>query len=158
MKNEKLNYDDVVEKLDADGIMQEPDMNWILEYIDTEYSTTIDFTSGWAKGTEGLLIYTESTFDSYDVYACTSEHNGVRDFCSDIFYYVDGNEFADRILDTLTNYQNVWVADHVWDEIEDDFEAVAAEWWSNIYDDLHDDKVDMLTDNGHEYDNLGHNL
>ena len=35
MKNEKLNYDDVVEKLDADGIMQEPYMKWILDYINT---------------------------------------------------------------------------------------------------------------------------
>ena len=42
MKKENYNYDDVVEMLEVDGIMQEPDMNWILEYIDTEYSATID--------------------------------------------------------------------------------------------------------------------
>ena len=127
MKKENYNYDDVVEMLEADGIMQEPDTNWILEYIDTEYSATIDTESSWAKGTEGLLVYTESTFDSYDVYACTSEHDGVKDFNSDIFYYVDGTEFADRILDTLCNCQNVWAADHVWDEIKDDFDCVVAE-------------------------------
>ena len=28
--SEKLNYDDVVEKLNEDGIMQEPDANWII--------------------------------------------------------------------------------------------------------------------------------
>ena len=153
MKNEKLNYDDVVEKLDADGIMQEPDKPWILEYIASEYDSNIDTESSWAKGDEGLIIYTESTADSYDVYACTSEHNGVRDFGSDIFYYVAGDEFADRILDTLCNYQNVWVADHVWDEIENDFDCVLAEWWSNVYDSLHDDKVDELVDEGYEYEN-----
>ena len=153
MKNEKLNYDDVVEKLDADGIMQEPDRPWILEYIATQYDSNIDTESSWAKGDEGLIIYTESTADSYDVYACTSEHNGVRDFGSDIFYYVAGDEFADRILDTLCNYQNVWVADHVWDEIENDFDCVLAEWWSNVYDSLHDDKVDELVDEGYEYEN-----
>tara|TARA_E500000305_G_scaffold83151_1_gene68949 strand:- start:86 stop:550 length:465 start_codon:yes stop_codon:yes gene_type:complete len=153
MKNEKLNYDDVVEKLDADGIMQEPDKPWILEYIASEYDSNIDTESSWAKGDEGLIIYTESTADSYDVYACTSEHNGVRDFGSDIFYYVAGDEFADRILDTLCNYQNVWVADHVWDEIENDFDCVLAEWWSNVYDSLHDDKVDELVNEGYEYEN-----
>tara|TARA_X000001382_G_scaffold103006_1_gene77882 strand:+ start:1075 stop:1539 length:465 start_codon:yes stop_codon:yes gene_type:complete len=153
MKNEKLNYDDVVKKLDADGIMQEPDKPWILEYIASEYDSNIDTESSWAKGDEGLIIYTESTADSYDVYACTSEHNGVRDFGSDIFYYVAGDEFADRILDTLCNYQNVWVADHVWDEIENDFDCVLAEWWSNVYDSLHDDKVDELVDEGYEYEN-----
>ena len=152
MKNEKLNYDDVVEKLEADGIMQEPDMNWILEYITSEYSASIDSESSWAKGTEGLLIYTESTADSYDVYACTSEHDSVRDFGSDIFYYVDGAEFAERILDTLVNNQDVWVADYVWDEIEDDLDCELAEWWSNVYDSLHDDKVDELVDEGYEYE------
>ena len=150
--SDKLNYDDVVEKLEADGIMQEPDRPWILEYIASEYDSNIDTESSWAKGDEGLIIYTESTADSYDVYACTSEHNGVRDFSNDIFYYVDGNEFADRILDSLCNYQNVWVADHVWDEIEDDFDCVLAEWWSNVYDDLHDNKVDELVDDGYKYE------
>ena len=59
MKNEKINYDDVVEKLDADGIMQEPDKPWILEYIASEYDSNIDTESSWAKGDEGLIIYTE---------------------------------------------------------------------------------------------------
>ena len=152
MKNEKLNYDDVVEKLDADGIMQEPDMNWILEYITSEYGGNLDNTSSWAQGAEGLLVYTESTADCYDVYACTHEHNGPRDFGSDVYYYCDGAEFAERILDTLVNNQNVWVADHVWDEIEDDLDCELAEWWSNVYDSLHDDKVDELVDDGYEYE------
>mgnify|MGYP001199295944 CR=1 FL=1 len=152
MKKENYNYDDVVEMLNIDGIMEEPDMNWILEYITTEYGGNLDNTSSWAQGSEGLLIYTESTADSYDVYACTSEHNGVKDFGSDIFYYVAGDEFAERILDTLVNNQNVWVVDHVWDEIEHDFDCVIAEWWQDIYEDLHADKVDMLTNEGHEYE------
>ena len=152
MKNEKLNWDDVAEKLEADGVMQEPDMNWILEYITSEYDASIDFESSWAQPNAGLLVYTESTADGYDLYACTYEHNGVRDFASDIFYYADGNEFADRILDTLCNYQNVWVADHVWDEIEDDLDCVLAEWWQDMYDSLHDDKVDELLNEGYEYE------
>ena len=86
MKKENYNYDDVVEMLNIDGIMEEPDMNWILEYITSEYGGNLDNTSSWAMGREGLLIYTESTADSYDVYACTSEHNGPRNFGSDVFY------------------------------------------------------------------------
>ena len=152
MKKETLNYDDVVEKLDDNGIMQEPDLNWILEYITSEYGGNLDNTSSWAQGREGLLIYTESTADCYDVYACTSEHNGPRDFGSDVFYYCDGAEFAERIVDTLVNNQNVWVAEHVWDEIEDDLDCELAEWWSNVYDSLHDDKVDELLDEGYEYE------
>ena len=153
MKNEKLTYDDIVEKLDVDdGIMQEPDTNWILEYIAANYGGNLDNTSSWAQGAEGLLVYTESTADSYDVYACTSEHNGPRDFCSDVYYYCDGAEFAERIVDALVNNQNVWVADHVWDEIEDDVECELAEWYSDVYDGLHEDKVEELISDGYEYD------
>jgi len=151
MKNKTYDYDDVAEMLRIDGIMEEPDMNWILEYIDTEYSAKIDYTSGWAKGGEGLLIYTETTADCYDVYAVTSDHNGVKDFGSDIYYYVAGEEFAERALEALCNYENVWIADHVWDDMESDMDFMLAEWWSEVYEDLHADKVDMLTENGHEY-------
>ncbi len=45
MKKEILNYDDVAEKLEDDGIMQEPDMNWILEYITSEYGGRLDTDS-----------------------------------------------------------------------------------------------------------------
>lgn len=152
MKKEKYDYSDVVDMLEIDGIMEEPDTNWILEYVASTYGGNLDNTSSWAQGSEGLLVYTETTADSYDVYACTSEHNGPRDFCSDVYYYCDGQEFAERILDSLINNQNVWVADHVWDEIEDDFECELAEWWSNEFDNHHDDKVDMLINNGHEYE------
>ena len=152
MKNEKIDYDDVVNALSDDGIMQEPDMNWILEYITSEYGGNLDNTSSWAQGREGLLVYTETTADSYDVYACTHEHNGPRDFGSDVYYYCDGAEFAERILDTLVNNQDVWVADHIWDEIEDDLDCELAEWWSNVYNSLHDDKVDELVDEGYEYE------
>ena len=153
MKEETLNYDDVAEKLDSDdGIMQEPDMNWILEYIASEYGGNLDNTSSWAQGKEGLLVYTETTADSYDVYACTSEHNGVKDFGSDIYYYADGVEFAERILDVLVNNQNVWVADHVWDDIEDDVDDTLAEWWRDIYEDLHADKVEEIISDGYEYE------
>lgn len=152
MKKEKYDYSDVVDMLEIDGIMEEPDTNWILEYVASTYGGNLDNTSSWAQGAEGLLVYTETTADSYDVYACTSEHNGPRDFCSDVYYYCDGAEFAERIVDALVNNQNVWVADHVWDEIEDDFECELAEWWSNEFDNHHDDKVDMLINNGHEYE------
>ena len=152
MKKEILNWDDVAEKLEADGIIEEPDMNWILEYITSEYGGNLDTDSSWAQGSEGLLVYTETTADSYDVYACTHEHNGPRDFSSDVFYYCDGAEFAERILDTLCNNRNVWVAEHVWSEIEDDLDCQLAEWWQDVYEDLHADKVNELVGEGYEYE------
>lgn len=153
MKNEKINYDDVVEILEnEDGIMQEPDAGWLLEYMATEYGGNLDNTSSWAQGREGLLIYTETTADSYDVYACTSEHNAPKDFCSDVYYYADYQEFAERAIDTLVNNRDVWIADHVWDELEYDFNYELEQWWSDVYEDLHAEKVDELESIGYEYE------
>ena len=151
MSEFNFDYEDVVEALEADGIMQEPDMNWLIEYVATNYGGNLDNTSNWAQGKERLLIYTETTADSYDVYACTHEHNGAKDFGSDVYYYIDGAEFAERALDTLCQGNDVWIADHVWDEMEDDFDCEIAEWWSDVYDDLHLDKVSDMESDGGEY-------
>ena len=43
--SEKLNYDDVVLKLEEDGIMQEPDAGWLIEYLSTEYGGHLDNNS-----------------------------------------------------------------------------------------------------------------
>ena len=151
--SEKLTYDDIVEKLEVeDGIMQEPDTNWILEYIASEYGSNLDNTSAWAQGSEGLLIYTESTADSYDVYAMTSDHNGPKDFSSEIYYYADHPAFAEEALTTLVQGRDVWIADHIWDDMEYDFNYELETWWSDVYDDLHADKVDEVINDGYEYD------
>ena len=57
--SEKLNYDDVVEKLEADGIMQEPDANWIIEYMASEYGGSLDTTSDFVDNKYDLKIYSE---------------------------------------------------------------------------------------------------
>ena len=151
--SEKLTYDDIVEKLEVeDGIMQEPDMNWILEYIATEYGSNLDNRSAWAQGHEGLLIYTESTADAYDVYACTSDHNGVKDFSSEIYYYADHQAFAEEAVTTLVQGRDVWIADHIWDDMEYDFTDELEQWWADVYDDLHADKVEEIINDGYEYD------
>lgn len=153
MKNEKLTYDDIVEKLEVeDGIMREPDARWLLDYIATEYGSNLDNTSAWAQGSEGLLIYTESTADSYDVYAMTTDHNGPKDFSSEIYYYADTQAFTEEAITTLVQGRDVWIADHIWDDMEDDFNYELETWWSDVYDDLHADKVDEIINDGYEYD------
>ena len=41
----ELLTDDIIhEALEADGVMQEPDANWLLEYIETEYGGKLDLS------------------------------------------------------------------------------------------------------------------
>ena len=53
MKKEKYDYSDVVDMLEIDGIMEEPDTNWIVEYVAATYGGNLDNTSSWAQGSEG---------------------------------------------------------------------------------------------------------
>ena len=54
---ELLTEDIIIEALDSDGIMQEPDANWLLEYINSEYGGSLDNTSDWMDKRHVLKIY-----------------------------------------------------------------------------------------------------
>ena len=148
--SEKLNYDDVVEKLEADGIMQEPDLNWILEYMAANYGGHIDNTSSFVDNKYDLKIYSESTSDGYDIFWCTVDERPY--VCQDGYYYEDYQAWSEQAVDHMTQGGNVWVESHIWDDMEQDFDEEMAQWWSDVYDDLHSEKVDELIDDGHEYE------
>ena len=44
---ELLTDDIIKDKLEIDGIMEEPDAPWLLEYIESEYGGTLDNTTSW---------------------------------------------------------------------------------------------------------------
>ena len=148
--SEKLNYDDVVEKLEADGIMQEPDANWIIEYIASEYGGSLDTTSDFVDNRYDLKIYSESTSDGYDIFWCTIDDRPY--VCQDGFYYEDYETWSEQAVEHMTQGGNVWVESHIWDDMESDFNLELEQWWSDVYDDLHSEKVDELIDDGYEYE------
>jgi hypothetical protein len=148
--SEILNYDDVVEKLEADGIMQEPDLNWILEYMAENYGGHLDNTSDFVDNKYDLKIYSESTNDGYDIFWCTVDERPY--VCQDGYYYEDYQAWSEQAVEHMTQGGNVWVESHIWDDMEQDFDEEMAQWWSDVYDDLHSEKVDELVDDGYEYE------
>ena len=148
--SEKLNYDDVVEKLEADGIMQDPDANWIIEYMASEYGGSLDTTSDFVDNKYDLKIYSESTSDGYDIFWCTIDDRPY--VCQDGFYYEDYETWSEQAVEHMTQGGNVWVESHIWDDMESDFNLELEQWWSDVYDDLHSEKVDELIDDGYEYE------
>ena len=148
--SEKLNYDDVVEKLEADVIMQEPDANWIIEYMASEYGGSLDTTSDFVDNKYDLKIYSESTSDGYDIFWCTIDDR--PHVCQDGFYYEDYETWSEQAVEHMTQGGNVWVESHIWDDMESDFNLELEQWWSDVYDDLHSEKVDELINDGYEYE------
>ena len=148
--SEKLNYDDVVEKLEADGIMQEPDANWIIEYMASEYGGSLDTTSDFVDNKYDLKIYSESTSDGYDIFWCTIDDRPY--VCQDGFYYEDYETWSEQAVEHMTQGGNVWGESHIWDDMESDFNLELEQWWSDVYDDLHSEKVDELINDGYEYE------
>ncbi len=70
---ELLTDEIIIEKLNEDGIMQEPDGPWLLEYIEEHYGGKLDNSSDFVDNKWTLKIYSESTADCYDIYWCTHE-------------------------------------------------------------------------------------
>ena len=139
----------IIEALESDGIMQEPDANWLLEYINTEYGGSLDTTSTWFDG-KGLKIYSESTADSYDMYFCTYEDKPY--VSEDGYQYEDYGAWSEQAIEALCDNQNVWIDSHIWDDMEYDFNHGLENWWTDVYEDKFNDKKDELIDSGDYYE------
>ena len=147
---ELLTDDIVTEALNSDGIMEEPDAPWLLEYINTEYGGELDNTTDWLDNKYGLKIYSESTADGYDIYWCTHEEKPY--VSQDGYYYEDHSEWSEQTIDELTSGSKVWVEPHVWSDMEYEFNHALEEWWQDVYEDLFNDKKDELLDSGDYYE------
>ena len=147
---ELLTDEIIIEKLETDGFMEEPDAPWILEYIESEYGGKLDNTSGWVDNKHSLKIYSESTADCYDIYWCTHDE---RPYVSqDCYYYEDYNDWSERALDELTSGCDVWVEPNLWSDMEFDFNYELEQWWTDVYDELFNQKKDELLDSGNYYE------
>ena len=136
----------IIEKLQEDGFMEEPDGPWLLEYIQSEYGATLDNTTDFVDDKYTLKIYSEMTCDSYDIYWCTFED---RPYVSqDGYYYEDYSDWSDRAVDELTSGSDVWIENHIWDDMEYDFNYELENWWPDVYEELFDQKKEELLDSG----------
>ena len=151
---ELLTEDIIHEALQADGIMQEPDTPWLLEYIKSEYCGELNTESSWAKGNEDRIIYYQTTADSYEVYISTDTHDHQKIyFEQDVYYYNDASQFAQDIIDSITNGGSAWCDPSIWDDVEYEFGYALEEWWNDLYEDLFEDKKDELLDSGEYAEN-----
>ena len=140
----------VKEKLEMDGIMEEPDGPWLLEYINTEYGGKLDTTTDWCDDKWKLKIYSESTADGYDIWWCTYDE---RPYVSqDGYYYEDYSEWSDQALQELTSGSEVWIEPHVWSDMEYDFNYEVEQWWPDVYEEKFSDMRDELLDSGDYYE------
>ena len=146
---ELLTDEIIKEKLEGDGFMEEPDGPWLLEYINTEYGGKLDTTSDYCDDNYTLKIYSESTYDSYDIFWCTHES---RPYVSqDGYYYEDYSDWSDKAVDELTSGADVWIENHIWDDMEYDFNYRLGEWWQDIYQEFWDQYEEELLDSEDYY-------
>ena len=145
---ELLTDEIIIEKLNEDGIMQEPDGPWLLEYIEEHHGGKLDNTSDFVDNKWTLKIYSESTADCYDIYWCTHED---RPYISqDGYYYEDYAEWSDQAVQELTTGGDVWVDPCLWSDMEYDFNYELEQWWQDVYDELFEEKKEELL-NTEEY-------
>ena len=147
---ELLTDDIIIEKLNEDGFIQEPDGPWILEYIEEEHGGKLDNTSDYVDDNYTLKIYSEMTYDGYDIFWCTFDD---RPYVSqDGYYYEDYAEWSDQAVQQLAYGDNVWVDPNLWSDMEYDFNYELEQWWQDVYDELYDEKKNELLDSGDYYE------
>ena len=147
---ELLTDDIITSALVDDGIMEEPDAPWLLEYIDTEYGGKLDNESSWSDKKYNLKIYSESTADGYDIYWCTYDEKPY--VCQDGYQYEDHSAWSEQAIEALTDGQDVWIESHIWDDMEYEFNHELEQWWQDIHEDKFNDKKDELLDSGDYYE------
>ena len=146
---ELLTDDIIIEELNSDGIMQEPDAPWLLEYIESEYGGKLDTESTWSDK-HGLKIYSESTADGYDLFWCTFEDKPY--VSEDGYQYEDHQDWSEQAIKELTYGSDVWIESHIWDDMEWEFNHELEHWWTDIYEEKFNDKKDELLGSGEYYE------
>ena len=147
---ELLTDEIIIEKLEMDGFMEEPDAPWLLEFIETEYGGKLDKESDFVDDKWTLKIYSEMTYDGYDIFWCTFEDKPY--ISQDGYYYEDYSDWATKAIEELTSGTNVWVDPCLWDGMEYDFNYELEAWWTDIYQEYWDQYREELLDSGEYYE------
>ena len=147
---ELLTDEIIIEKLEQDGFMEEPDGPWLLEYIYDEYGGKLDTTSDFVDDKWTLKIYSEMTYDGYAIYFCTFEEKPY--VSQDGYYYEDYNDWSSRAIDEITSGGDVWVEPHLWSDMEFDFNYELEQWWTDVYMEYFDQMKTELLDSGDYYE------
>ena len=146
---ELLTDEIIIEHLEMDGFMEEPDAPWLLEFIETEYGGKLDTESDFVDDRWTLKIYSEMTYDGYDIFWCTFEDKPY--VSQDGYYYEDHSEWSEQAIEQLTSGDKVWVEPHVWSDMEYDFNYELEQWWTDVYEEKFNDKKDELLDSEEYY-------
>jgi len=147
---ELLTDEIIIEHLEGDGFMEEPDAPWLLEYIETEYGGKLDNSSDFVDDKWTLKIYSEMTYDGYDIFWCTFEDKPY--VSQDGYYYEDYSDWATKAIEELTAGTNVWVDPCLWDGMEYDFNYELEQWWTDVYQEYWDQYREELLDSGEYYE------
>ena len=147
---ELLTDEIIIEHLEGDGFMEEPDAPWLLEYIETEYGGKLDNSSDFVDDKWTLKIYSEMTYDGYDIFWCTFEDKPY--VSQDGYYYEDYSDWATKAIEELTSGTNVWIDPCLWDGMEYEFNYELEQWWTDIYQEYWDQYREELLDSGEYYE------
>ena len=147
---ELLTDDIIIEKLNEDGFMEEPDAPWLLEFIETEYGGKLDTESDFVDDRWTLKIYSEMTYDGYDIFWCTFEDKPY--VSQDGYYYEDYSDWSSRTVEELTSGTNVWIDPCLWGDMEYEFNYELEQWWTDIYQEYWDQYREELLDSGDYYE------
>ena len=144
--SKKILTDDLVyKKMEEDNIKEELYGEEARAHMLEEWDGAFNTDRNWPDGHEELIVYNEDTADGYSVYICTDNHNNNFNIGEDLYYYVDGQAFMERALDTLRHGGEVWIDNYIADEIDTDideaFETSYQEWHEEKFEEYQNELI-----------------
>ena len=143
--------DNVYKKMSEDGIKEALYGDKAKNFMLDKWQAKLDTESSYSKGHEELIIYGQQTADGYDVYVCTDEHgNGRIDMNDDLYYYVDGEAFMERVLDILNTGGSVWIDSYIANDIDTEIDAAFEIAYEEWYEEKFEEYQNKLINDGYE--------
>lgn len=148
----KILTDEIVEKYIEkeyglkEGISAEEAQTTMLD----EWGCDFNYVRSWAEGHEDLVIYSETTYDGYEIFVVTDNHDGDISICEDVFYYTNGGQFMEKVIDTLRIGGMVWIDPYIAEDIRYDIDEAFENEYVSLYEEKFEEATDNLINDGYE--------
>jgi len=147
-----LTKEKVIKELKKEGLLNEVVPSKAQEVMLEVWDAGFNIINEWADGDEDLIVYTENTADSYDLYIVTDNHEGRVVWDSDVWYYSNTQEFMDRSIDAMKAGGKVWIDPYIAEEMESEIEYGFTLCYDNHYARCFEDKKNELLEASGGYD------
>lgn len=109
----------------------------------------VELVSEWQNGCD-YFIYSETTYDGYDVWVTTYDDSGPKCIYDEVHYY--DNDLGDKLKEAMQDYGVCKIHLQGWDDDEWWIQDVIQELYQELWEEFQNEAVNELKDEGYDYE------